>query len=113
MKTVKPIILTYEDGTEYTLEFNRESVIYAENHGFDRDDVVQKLMTRIPELFFYAFRMHHPTIKRERTDSILFDDLGGITDKVSERLIELYNAPYETLINDTGKPKNAKMTVRL
>lgn len=108
---VKPIILKYEDGIEYKLEFTRSSVLYAEQHGFTMDDFGEKLMTRGPELFFYAFRANHPTVKREKTDVILFDDLGGLTEELVERLAELWAEPYNTLINNEGKPKNAKMTV--
>lgn len=111
MERIEPIRLNFEDGTEYVLEFSRKTVSDAEKAGFVRTDVTDKLMTRIPELFYFAFKMHHPTIKREATDKILFEDLEGLTDELIERLIDLFNAPYETLINDRGKPKNPKLTV--
>lgn len=108
---VEPIRLKYEDGTEYTLEFNRKSVAYAEQNGFSIEDVAGKLMTRVPELFHYAFRMHHPNMRKDQTDAILFNDLGGLSNEQIEKLIELYGAPYETLINDSGESKNSKLTV--
>lgn len=111
---VNPIIITNnETNDEYTLEFSRESVTFAENHGFTMDDFDEKLMTRVPQLFYYAFRMHHPRMTQAMTDKILFEDLGGISKEVSGRLVELYSAPYETLINTEGTPKNSKVTVRL
>ena len=33
MDKIEPIILKYEDGREYTLEFNRNSVVFAEKNG--------------------------------------------------------------------------------
>lgn len=113
MEQVKPIILRFEDGIEYTLEFNRESVKYAEEHGFIRDDISEKIMTRLPELFHYAFRMHHPTLTMERTSEILFNDLGGLSEEAVKRLVELYIAPYNYLINNTGKTKNSKLKVMM
>lgn len=107
------MVIKFEDGESYTLEFNRKTVSEAERDGFRREDAGDMLMTRVPELFYYAFRMHHPNIKRAKTDEILFDDLGGLTDDQIERLIDLYSAPYATLVNENGTPKNSKVTVNL
>ncbi len=109
---VKPIILHDEENQiDYTLEFNRESIRFAEQRGFDIADVGKFPMTKLPELFFYAFRMHHRNVSREKTDRILFDDLGGMPDGMAERLGALYSAPFEALSSDEGKAKNRKMTV--
>jgi hypothetical protein len=110
---VKPIIIhDAENEIDYTLEFNRESVRFAEQRGFDIDDVGRFPMTKLPELFYYAFRMHHKNISREKTDRILFEDLGGMPSGMAERLGALYAAPFEALTNKDGeKAKNSRMTV--
>lgn len=113
MERIDPITIKFEDGETYTLEFNRKTVKEAEEAGFRREDAGDKLMTRIPELFYYAFRMHHPNLRKPQTDSILFNDLGGLTDEMIERLIDLFAAPYTTLVNENGTPKNPKVTVTL
>lgn len=110
MADVRPVILKYGD-KEYTLEFDRDSVLYAEDIGFDRDNFKTKLMESTTLFFHLAFRMHHPELTQEETDHILFEDLGGLSEAMTARLIELYNKPYSTLENRTGKPKNAKLTV--
>ena len=112
---VKPIKLTdTETGDEYILEFDRESIRFAEARGFDIDDVGKYPMTKIPELFFYAFRMHHKNVSREKTDRILFEDLGGLPKGVAERLGALYAAPFEALSQNEDKTvKNPKVTVEL
>lgn len=113
---VKPIIIHDVDNeTDYTLEFNRESVKFAESRGFDIEDVARYPMTKIPELFYYAFRMHHRNVSREKTDRILFDELGGLPDGAAERLGALYAAPFEALSSKQGegKTKNSKMTVEM
>ena len=112
---VKPVIIhDTEAGVDYTLEFDRESIKYAESRGFDMDDVGKFPMTKLPELFFYAFRMHHRNVSREKTDRILFDDLGGLPEGVAERLGALYAAPFEALSQKKDKQaKNPKVTVEL
>ena len=107
---VRPIVIKDEEnGKEYTLEFNRESIAFSETKGFDINDIEKKPMTRIPELFYYAFRMHHRNVSREKTDAIL--DTIGWNEKLLTRLGELYAAPFNTLLAGDDEPKNPKMTV--
>jgi len=113
MDKVEPIVLSYEDGQEYVIEFSRETVAQAEKAGFSLDDVEEKMMLRIPQLMYWGLKMHHPTISKEKAEKILFDDLGGVSSEIIERLVKLYAAGYNTLVNETGKPKNPKLTVRL
>ena len=113
---VKPIILhDEENGIDYTLEFNREAIRFAEARGFDLNDIDKFPMSRIPDLFYYAFRMHHKNVSREKTDRIIFDDWGGIgnlPDGLMERLIMLYAEPFNAL-NDEGEGKNPTATVEM
>lgn len=112
MERVKPIVLTNTETNEvFTLEFSRESVYFAEGRGFDIDDLSKFPMTKIPELFYYSFRKNHRNISREKTDRILFEDLGGMKEGMLSRLVELYSVPFETLTNKDEETKNAKMTV--
>lgn len=112
MQNVKPIIVTDDEtGLEYTLEFTRESVRFAEARGFKINDVADYPMTKIPELWFYAFRAHHKNVARAKTDALL-DGLGGIPDGLLERLGELYAAPFEAL-TDGQTEENPRVTVRM
>lgn len=110
---VKPIVLKTKD-TEYTLEFNRESVKFAEMRGFIVEDVTNFPMLKVPELFFYAFRMHHKNVARDKTDKIL-DELGGLPEGFVARLVELYSEPYNFLIESAEgeERKNSKWTVEM
>lgn len=111
---VNPIVLhDTEENMDYTLEFNRESIRFAENRGFDISDVGRFPMTKLPELFFYAFRMHHKNVSREKTDRILFEYLGGMPDGMAERLGALYSAPFDALTADEDKAKNSRITVEM
>lgn len=111
---VRPLVLHDEEtGADYTLEFNRESVKFAEARGFVIDDVDRFPMTKTYELFYYAFRMHHRNVSREKTDKII-DDWGGVAnipDGVLERLGMLYSAPFGTL-RDEGEKNPPKVTVQ-
>ena len=110
---VKPIIIhDVDNGIDYTLEFNRETIKFAESRGFSMADVDRYPMTKLPELFWYAFRMHHMNVSRQKTDKIFFEDLGGLSEEVGTRLGELYAVPYNAL-NGKGTGKNSKVTVEL
>ena len=104
-----------ETGENYILEFNRDTVKWAEQRGFDPDMVTKFPMTVGADFFFYAFRMHHKNIARDKTDKILFDVLGGInetTGKIFARLMELYYETYSTF-SDEEAESNPRMAVEL
>ena len=111
---VKPIILTdTATGDKYTLEFNREAVRFAESRGFVIGDVDKFPMT-LYDLFYYAFRMHHRNVPRERTDKIIDDGFGGIAgipSSMLERLGELYADTFGTLYDE--EQENPRMVVEL
>ena len=109
---VKPIILRDDRGNVYVLEFNRDSIKFAEARGFKTQAFEDGIgIGNMEDLFFYAFRMHHPNMSKANTDHILYDELGGFPEGMLERLAELYMVPFTTLIQDEGSAKNSKMTV--
>lgn len=109
---VKPIKVTDNDtGMTYTLEFNRESIKFAESKDFDIQELSKKPMSMIPDLWFYAFRMHHKMLPREKTDKLL-EGLGGIPEGLLQRLVELYTIPYQVLLPQGDEnSKNSKVVV--
>ncbi len=108
---IEPVTLTDNDtGMKYVLEFDRDSVKFAEARGFNIEKISAAPMTYIPDFFFYAFRMHHKNVSREKTDRMLFEDLEGMPDGMLERLGQLWAVPYDALVQDEDR-KNAKMTV--
>lgn len=112
MQNVRPVIVTDDEtGAEYTLEFTRDSVRFAEARGFKIADVADYPMTKVPELWFYAFRAHHKNVSRAKTDELL-NGLGGIPDGLLERLGELYAAPFSAL-TDGQTEENPRVTVTL
>ena len=111
MERVNPIIIRdTENKREYTLEFDRDSVRFAESRGFKLEQVDDFPMTKIPEFFWYAFRMHHKHIAMNQAEDLL-RQIGGMNEKVAKRLIDLWVQTYNTLGNE--EEKNPNMTVEL
>lgn len=101
-------------GKVYELDFSRESVRFAENRGFAVDEITKFPVTHIPELFYYAFRKNHKNVARSQTDAIL-EDMGGVSAKLLERLMQLYNqaALTHVIASEEDAEKNTKVTVEL
>jgi len=116
VEEVRPITITdTETGDKYILEFNAESVKFAEARGFDVDDIGKYPMALIPELFYYAFRMHHKHLPKEKVMKIydFIYDNGGFPEKFVSRLKELYLIPLTKMFDYDNKSKNSRMTVEL
>lgn len=92
------IKLTY-DGTDYELEYSRQSVKTMESRGFVLDEMTSKPMTMIPMLYEGAFIKNCRGIKRKEMDDI-YD---GISDKTGfiQALAELYAETLSTLTEDS------------
>ncbi len=111
MEKVKPIIIHDNDNKkDYTLEFNRDTVKFAESRGFVIEDLDRFPMTKTPEFFWYAFRMHHPSVGLNQAEKIL-DQLGGMNENIARRLGELWAATFMSLKDETVK--NSNLTVEL
>lgn len=112
-KRVEPIVFEInETGEEYTLEFSRESVKYAERNGFKIENLDEIPYTAMEDLFFYSFRMHHPRVDRTKAMNILYDYIGGYPDGWAERLGALYAAPFRYLVSTEDISKNSKVTIK-
>lgn len=112
---VNPIRLTdNETGNVYELDFDRASIDFAERRGFKIREVQDYPVSLVPEMFYYAFRKNHKNVSRQKTDAI-FDELGGLTPAMLDRLIALYNqgALSHIIRDDEGEVKNSRMTVEL
>ena len=96
------------DGREFTLEFNRKTVVKAEKAGLNLQEIDSKPMTMVGIMFWAAFLHHHPWITQEQTDKILDEQFGGveglgtIENDEGENLVthlgRLYSEPFSTLI---------------
>lgn len=112
---VNPIRITLQSsGETYELDFNRESVRFAEMHGFELENVTRFPASKIPEFFYFALRKNHKKLSRTQADDI-FEEIGGVTGKVLSRLIALYNqaALTHVIASEEDYEKNARVTVEM
>lgn len=98
------------NGTKYELDFCRESVRFAESRGFKLDEITDYPQTAIPNLFYYAFRMHHKKVSRDFTDRFL-EESGGLSEKMIVRLMSLYAQARSSNVirDDEDSEKNSVM----
>ena len=94
------ITMTYNK-TEYTLEYNRQSVKTLEGQGFRLDEITNMPMTMIPMLFHGAFYKNHKGIKRNLIDEI-YEGIGDKTGLI-QALAEMYAETLSTLTDDAGE----------
>ena len=105
---IKPITLTDDEtGEVYTLEFNRKTIKMAEDAGLDIINGDKKPMTTLSLLWYFSFKMHHPTMTAIKAEKLL-DGVGTIPDSLVDRLVALYKAGAESLSDE-----NPKVTVVL
>ncbi len=112
---VKPMrVSDNTTGETYELDFSHGSIRFAEARGFSPDEVTRYPVTRVPELFFYAFRKNHKNLAKSQTDA-LFEKMGGLTQSMIERLLQLYNqaALVHLIASDEDAEKNGDVTVEL
>ena len=111
MERVKPIIIKdKKNKREYTLEFDRDSIRFAESRGFKLEEVDEYVMTKVPEFFWYSFRMHHKSVALNQAEEIL-KEIGGFNEAIAKRLVELWIQTYDSLGSE--ETKNPDMTVEL
>ncbi len=67
-------------------------------------------MTKVPEFFWYAFRMHHKRVALNQAEDILIK-IGGMSDALAKRLVALWYQTYDALGNE--ETKNPNVTVEL
>lgn len=112
-----PIKITdNETNHVYILDFDRESIKFAESHGFDWHLMRSQTVTMTELLWYCAFRRYDKKISREKAVSMLYA-LGGMREAWMDRLSDLWLQGMESLVADETASeedaKNAKMTVTL
>lgn len=103
-------VVDKRSGIKYELDFCRESVRFAESRGFKLDEITDYPQTAIPNLFYYAFRMHHKKVSRDFTDRFL-EEGGGLSEKMIVRLMSLYAQARSSNVirDDEDSEKNSVM----
>lgn len=108
----KQLVITDPNtGKDYTLEYNRKSILRALKSGLDPEAMASgglETILMIPLLFNCAFDMHHGVMDEKETDAIyeLIPDKAGL----SEALAEMFADPIDALAKEPegAKSKNFK-----
>lgn len=116
-KKIEPLIVNDgETGAQYVLDFNRDTIKYAERMQFELENVLKYPQTSGAALFFYAFRKNHKFMPREKTDKML-EDMHGLPQAGWERLIQLFQqAQLSNFIQDEDDEetkKNSRFQIQL
>ena len=110
---VKPITLTLDNGKKYVLDFDRDSALYAEEHGFSITDAEKSPLSSSYKIFYFAMLKNHPEVTYEFAKDFIDKQFGGVA-KLPKgfiaRLGELYTSTFGSL-NDEEEVKNPHVTV--
>ena len=109
---VKAVTIELENGTKYTLDYDRETAETAEENGLDISTIKSRPIGTVRKLFHYAFLKNHPKVTKQQTDDMIDEYFGGVAKfppKLIERLALLYMQTVETL-NDEKNLKKATIT---
>lgn len=113
---INPIRITDRDnGSVYELDFNRESVRFVEQQGYQIEKTFDFPNVNVPKLFYFAFRAHHKNVSLNQAQALL-DKMGGITEDIAIRLVDLYRqatAANNIIQDKEDLAKNSRVTVEL
>lgn len=116
VERIDPVRITdNETGKVYELDFSRDSVRFVENQGYKIEETFEFPNVNIPKLFYYALRKNHRNVSLQQADA-LREKMGGLTDKVALRLIDLYKqatVANNVIQDDEDLAKNSRVTVEL
>lgn len=108
----KSIVLTDAEGQEYTLQFNRKTVLNMQRNGFVLD--LDRLYMCARDLISGAFRMHHPWMKWDDIERVWVHQ-GKARGELLGYLANMFSAPALDLMGDASdeedKPENPTFKV--
>ena len=106
----KTVVLSWE-GTDYTIEYDRDSVSRIERgFGVTVEDIQKGSITAFQSIFFGGFFKHHPNIKKSTLEQ-LYD---ATPDKMElfKVLVEMYMENVNSLIDEPAEGKALSWSVR-
>lgn len=94
------------DGVDYTLEYNRDAILYMESEGLDVKQIETKPLTMISILWQGAFLKNH---KREKLEKIqeIYEKIPNKTE-LTAALSEMYIETYSIFITDSDESDDSK-----
>lgn len=104
----KKIEFTF-DGVDYTLEYNRDAIIFMEKKGFNISELESKPLTMIEILWQGAFWKNH---RKEKADTIekIYESINNKSE-LNAALSEMFIEAYSVLIGDSEETDETKNIV--
>lgn len=104
----KKIEFTF-DGVDYTLEYNRDAIIFMEKKGFNISELESKPLTMIEILWQGAFWKNH---RKEKADTIekIYESISNKSE-LNAALSEMFIEAYSVLIGDSEETDETKNIV--
>lgn len=98
-------------GEDYTIQLNRESVMWLENAGFSVGDFEKKPVLSIELLWTAGFLMNHKTVNPNLALKLMesYTEEGGDVAEVARFVLEEYQS-FITALSVTNSKKKATIT---
>ena len=96
---------------EYTIQINRDSIVWLENSGFNLEDFERKPLTAVELLWAAGFRMNHndvnPSLALKLMDS--YKEEGGDITEIARFVMDEYQS-FMNALSATNPKKKATIT---
>lgn len=96
---------------DYTIQLNRNSIVWLENAGFKASDFENKPLITIELLWNAGFIMNHPEVNSGLAAKLMetYEEEGGDVMEVSKFVLEEYGS-FMNALSDTNSKKKATIT---
>ena len=96
---------------DYTIQLNRESIIWLENAGFDLSDFDKKPLITIELLWAAGFLMNHPEVNPNLALKLMesYKEEKGDVSEVAKFVLDEYKS-FINALSDTKPKKKATIT---
>lgn len=96
---------------DYTIQLNRESIIWLENAGFDLSDFDKKPLITIELLWAAGFLMNHPEVNPNLALKLMesYKEEKGDVSEVAKFVLDEYKS-FINALSDTKPEKKATIT---
>ena len=96
---------------EYTIQLNRDSIMWLESTGFAIEDFYKKPLTSVELLWTTGFVMNHREVNQNLAMKLLetYQEEGGDVTEVAKFVLEEYQS-FINALSDTKSKKKASIT---
>lgn len=104
-----------ENNRVYVLDFDLDSIKYAQDNGFSWDEIDTRSATLVPLIWYTLFRRHEKNVSKADAENLL-KRLGGMSVALIVRIRQLWEqtlAPLYADEEDSYDPKATGLTIEM